>query len=223
VFVVVAALAAWQFSGRRDPAVVEQASAASAPASSVLATPAPTTPQIIIETADPAPTSTLANDATKSSLPAPSTATPATSAPAADTTARASPADRAASPDAGAASGARARPPGKPVPRVGEDPALAATNGIGTTRPPESPPTGAPNASVNGSHVVPSTPPLRDPGTVQRPTAPADYGGQSIRDVCKGSFFERNICLDQRCEEARFRSTPECVDVLDRKRKRQPQ
>jgi len=25
--------------------------------------------------------------------------------------------------------------------------------------------------------------------------------------------------MDQRCEEARFRSTPECVDVLDRKRK----
>ena len=116
------------------------------------------------------------------------------------------------------------RPPGKPVPRVGEDPPLAANNGIGTTRPPESPTPGSPNASVNGDrHVVPTTPPSRDYGTVQRPTAPAEYGGQSIRDVCKGSFFERNVCLDQRCEEARFRSTPECVDVLDRKRKRQSQ
>ena len=65
--------------------------------------------------------------------------------------------------------------------------------------------------------------PTRDYGTVQRPTPSADYGGQSIRDVCKGSFFERNICLDQRCEEGRFRSTPECIDVLDRKRKRQSQ
>ncbi len=85
-------------------------------------------------------------------------------------------------------------------------------------------PRGAPNASVNSDRpVVPSTPPPRDYGTVQRPTAPAEYGGQSIRDVCKGSFFERNICLDQRCEEARFRSTPECVDVLNRKGKRQSQ
>ena len=113
------------------------------------------------------------------------------------------------------------RPPGKPVPRVGDDPALAANSGVGTTRPPESPTPGAPNASVNGDrHVVPTTPPPRDTGTMQRPTPPAEYGGQSIRDVCKGSFFDRNICLDQRCEEARFRSTPECSDVLDRKRKR---
>ena len=107
------------------------------------------------------------------------------------------------------------------MPRVGEDPPLAANNGIGTTRPPESPTPGTPNAGVNGDrHVVPTTPPSRDNGTVQRPTAPAEYGGQSIDDVCKGSFFVRNVCLDQRCEEARFRSVPECADVLARKRKR---
>jgi len=220
VFVAVAALAAWQYSARRDPAVSEQASTASAPASSVVAMPAIPAQQIIIETPDPSPASTLANDAAKSPLPAPA----ATTAPAtpADTTARA-PTAGAAIPDAGAASAARARPQGKPVPRVGEDPALAGNSGIGTTRPPESPTTGSPTASVNGGHVVPSTPPTRDYGTVQRPTPSADYGGQSIRDVCKGSFFERNICLDQRCEEARFRSTPECVDVLNRKGKRQSQ
>jgi len=218
LFVVVAAIAAWQFSGRRDAAVVEQATAASAPVSSVVATPAPAPQQIIIETADPSPTSNLAKDAAKSPVPTPSPATPA------DTTARALTADRAPSPDVGAASGARARPPGKPVPRVGEDPALAVNSGIGTTRPPESPTGGPPNASVNTDrHVVPSTPPPRDYGTAQRPTAPAESGGQSIRDVCKGSFFERNICLDLRCEEARFRSTPECVEVLNRKGKRQSQ
>jgi serine/threonine protein kinase len=223
-FVVVAALAAWQYSARRDPAVSEQASTASAPASSVVATPAAPAQQIIIETPDPSPTSTVANEAAKPPLPTP-TATPAPASPAtpADTTARA-PTAGAAIPDAGAASAARARPQGKPVPRVGEDPALAGNSGIGTTRPPESPTTGSPTASTNGDrHVVPSTPAPRDYGTVQRPTPSADYGGQSIRDVCKGSFFERNICLDQRCEEARFRSTPECVDVLNRKGKRQSQ
>jgi len=218
LFVVVAALAAWQFSGRRDAAVVEQASAASAPASSVVAAPAPPPSQIIIETADPSPPSTLAKDPTNSPLATPSPGTPA------DTSARATPADRAAIPDSGAASGARARPPGKPVPpRVGEDP-LAANNGIGTTRPPESPPTGSPPPGVNGDrHVVPAPTQPRDYGSVPRPTTPPEYGAPSIRDICKGSFFERNICLDQRCEEARFRSTPECVDVLDRKRKRQSQ
>jgi len=213
---VVAALAAWQFSGRRDPAVVEQASAASAPASSVIAAPAPPAPEIIIETPEPSPTSTLANDAIKSPPvpPVPSAAT------AADTTARAASADRATMPDAGAASGPRIRPPGKPVPPVGQDPAMAATNGIGTTRPPEAATTASPTPSTNG-HLTPSMPPSRDGGTVQRPTAGGEYGGgASIRDVCKGSFFERNVCLDQRCEEARFRSTPECIDVLDRKRKR---
>jgi len=216
MFVVVAALAAWQFSGRRDAAGIEQASAASAPASSVVATPATPAQQIIIETPEPAPTSTLPNDAANSPLPTPA-------APPADTTARASTADRAPIPEAGAASGARLRPPGKPVPRVGEDPPLAANNGSATIRPPESPPTtGLPNASVNGDrHGVPSTVPPRDPATGQRPAA--ESSGQTIRDVCKGSFFERNICLDQRCEEGRFRSTPECIDVLDRKRKRQSQ
>jgi len=211
---VVAALAAWQFSGRREAAVVEQASAASAPASSVVAAPASAAPEIIIETPEPSPTSTLANDGVKSPPAAPSPAPPA------DATARVSPADRAAIADAGAASAARLRPPGKPVPPVGQEPALAATNGLGTTRPPEAPTTGSPNPSANG-HITPATPPSRDNGAVQRPTAGAEYGGgPTIRDVCKGSFFERNVCLDQRCEEARFRSTPECIDVLDRKRKR---
>jgi len=112
------------------------------------------------------------------------------------------------------------RPQGKPVPRAGEDPALA-NNGIGTMRPPESPPTGPANPGVNGDrHVVPAPTQPRDYGSVPRPTTPPEYGAPSIRDICKGSFFERNVCLDQRCEEARFRSTPECIDVLDRKRKR---
>jgi len=69
---------------------------------------------------------------------------------------------------------------------------------------------------------VPPTTQPRDYGSVQRPPT-ADSSGPSITEVCKGSFFERNICMDQRCEEARFRSTPECADVLARKRKRTSQ
>ena len=137
---------------------------------------------------------------TRSKSPAP---TPSACDPAGRPRRARRPADRAPSPDAGAASAARLRPPGKPVPPVGEEPALAATNGIGTTRPPESPTTGSPNPSVNGDrHAVPRTPPPRDYGSVQRPTAAPSTGGPTIRDVCKGSFFERNVCMDQRCEEA---------------------
>jgi len=159
----------------------------------------------------------VAKDASKTPVPVPVPPVAAT----ADTAARASTSERAASPDVGAASSARLRPPGKPVPRVGDDPALATNNGLATTRPPETPITGVPTPSSNGDrHMAPGAPPQRDyAAPAQRPTATAETGAQSIREVCKGSFFERNVCMDQRCEEARFRSTPECVEVLDRKRK----
>jgi len=209
LFVAVAALAAWQFSGRRDAMAIEQATAAPAVASSAVVAAPPASP-IIIETADP-PTAALAKDATKAPLPTPSAATTA------DAGARASLGAPLA--DAGA-SAVRVRPPGQPVPRVGEDPALAAGNGIGTTRSAESSSTGAANAGINGDRHGAAGATSRDSGSAQRPTAPADYAGQSIRDVCKGSFFARNVCMDQRCEDARFRSTPECVEVLERKSNR---
>jgi len=212
LFVAVAALAAWQFSGRRDAGAIEQATAVRAGASGavVAAPPKPASP-IIIETADP-PTSTLAKDATKAAVPTPSVATTA------DTGARASLGAPIA--DAGA-SGVRVRPPGKPVPRVGEDPALAANNGMGTTRSTESTTTGSANGGINGDRrAAAGTTTSRDSGSAQRPTAPADYAGQSIRDVCKGSFFARNVCMDERCEDPRFRSTPECLVVLERKSNR---
>jgi hypothetical protein len=217
LFVAVAALAAWQFSVRRDAAAIVQASPASAAASStVAAVPSPPPPPIIIE-APEEPPSTLAKDATKAPVPMPVPPVTAT----ADTGARGSTVDRAPSPDAGAASSARLRPPGKPVPRVGDDPSVAANNGLGTTRPPDSPTPGSPNSSPSADrHVAPGTPPSRDYGApAQRPVPAIESSTQSIHDVCKGSFFERNICMDQRCEEARFHSTPECIEVLARKRK----
>ena len=217
LFVAVAAIAAWQFSGRRDGAAVEQAGAASAAANVVVTAPAPQAPAvpaapIIIETADPSTTSASTKDA--------KTAVPVSSA---TTTAEAGPRASIGAPgfDPSASGASRVRPAGKPVPRVGEDPALASSNGNSTTRPLDSPTPGLPNASSSGErHPLPGVTPQRDyPGT-QRPTTPFEFGAQSVRDVCKGSFFERNVCMDERCEEARFRSTPECMDVLARKRKR---
>jgi hypothetical protein len=218
LFVAVAALAAWQFSARRDAAAIAQASPASAAASStVAAVPSPPPTPIIIETPEAEP-STPAKDATKAPVPVPAPPVTAT----ADTGARVSTVDRTPIPDAGAASSPRVRPPGKPVPRVGDEPALAANNNAaGTTRPAEPPTTASPYSSPNGDRrPVPSAPASRDAGgIVQHPVPGAEPATQSIRDVCKGSFFERNVCMDQRCEEARFRSTPDCAEVLDRKRR----
>jgi len=142
--------------------------------------PSSSSSPIIIETPDP-PTETVAKDASKAPVPVPVSPVAVT----ADTAARASTSERAASPDVGAASSARLRPPGKPVPRVGDDPALATNNGLATTRPPETPTTGTPNLSPNGDrHIAPAAPPQRDYGApAQRPTATAEAGAQSIRDV----------------------------------------
>ena len=176
--------------------------------------PRPPAQPIIIEKADPSPTSTVAKDATSCRRRR------RRHHPRRHRRERRSASAR--SPTPAPRAGRAVRPPGKPVPRVGEDPPLAANDGIGTT----------PSARVADHRgrrtrastaivtCVPTTPPPRDYRHRQRPTAPAESVGQSIDDVCKGSFFVRNVCMDQRCEEARFRSTPECIEVLARKRKR---
>ncbi len=215
LFIAVAALAAWQFSGRRA-ATVEQAGAAASAAANVAA-PAAALPatvpgtSIIIEAAEPAPSSTLAKDA-KSALPTPSVAATADTAP------RIATGDRA--PMFDAASAARVRPPGKPVPRVGEDPALASTNPGAAPRPldPANPQLPAATGSNERSRAAAATIARDYPG-VQRP-APSE-AHESILQVCgKQSFLARAVCMDERCEEPRFRSTPDCADVLARKNRR---
>jgi hypothetical protein len=171
---------------------------------------------IIIETPDP-PTAEANKDATKPRC----SLRRRRRSPRPRTTPRApSTVDRAPAVDPRAASTARVRPPGKPVPRVGEDPALAATTasarrGRRTRRPRTHRPTAA-TANVTSCRRRSRR------ATRQRAAAGDDRRVRQRLDPrrLQGSFFERNVCMDQRCEEARFRSTPECVDVLDRKRKR---
>jgi hypothetical protein len=223
LFVAVAAIAAWQFSGRRDAAVVEQASAASAAASSLAVTaptpaavraPVPAAP-MIVEAADPAAT-TMAKDAK-----APMTAPPITAT--GDTSARASIADRAPVADGGAASAARVRPPGKPVPRVGEDPALATTTGANPARPVEYPNTGAPPTNTERPRPQAATP-REYAGTQRQIPSIAEAAPESVREACgKRGFIALAVCLDEKCEEPRFRSTPECIGILARKTSRQNQ
>ena len=113
--------------------------------------------------------------------------------------------DRANTAD-GAASASRVRPPGKPVPRVGEDGALAATNSaLGTTRPLDStaPTFPAANGNVDKSRPPTSTVPRDYPG-VQRPSL-VENASDTLRDACgKQSFLARAVCMDERCEEARL-------------------
>ena len=227
LFVVIAAVAAWQFSPRDTAVARAPAGSASAPAPNDIGT-APVTEAkrgsdapIIVETPEPpATTSTLPNGATQSK----EAAVPTPSAPIAggDAAAKASIAGKASSIDPGAASSPRLRPPGKPVPRVGEDPALASNGGLGVNRPPEPQNPGLPNANGNGdrSKLPTPGPSTRDYAVPQPPSTTPESAPQSVTDVCKGSFFERNVCMDERCEEARFRLTPACVDVLKRKRQR---
>jgi len=165
-------------------------------------------------------TSTLPPDTVrKESAMSPSTASVAGG----DAAPKASIAGNAPAVDAAAASAPRLRPAGKPVPRVGDDPALASSvgAGAGVNRPPEPQNPGMPSANGSGDRPrqPAPTPSTRDYAVPQQPPV-MESAPQSVNDVCKGSFFERNVCMDERCEEARFRSTPACVDVLNRKRKR---
>jgi hypothetical protein len=226
LFVAIAAIAAWQFSARRDPAAIDPVSAASAPAASVAGiapAAAPASP-MIVETA-----TSNALDSTTSRPTAAAVTTPSVAANG-DTAARPSLGEHAPIVDASAASAARVRPPGKPVPRVGDDPALtASTTGAGTARTPDGttvfPNTGVPTTNGDRSRP-PSATAARDAYVAGQRSATPSYEAapESVRDVCgKLGFIARAVCLDERCEEARFRSTPECIGILARKTSRQNQ
>ena len=216
LFIAIAAIAAWQFSGRREAAVEQAGAASSASVAGAPAVPMPPGPPIIIEMAEPSPAATGANDKTTGST--------SSVAATVETGSRAAIGDRGAAVDPGASAAIRVRSLGKPVPRVGDDPTLSAgTPGSGTTHPGDTSAPGAPIPGVGGDRHVLGTTAARDTPGGQRPPAAVESSAQSIRDVCKGSFFERNVCMDQRCEEARFRASPDCAEVLDRKRKRMSQ
>ena len=115
------------------------------------------------------------------------------------------------------------RPPGKPVPRVGEDPALATTTGANPTRPVDYPNTGVP--ATNSERPRPSAATPREYAGTQRPIPSiAEAPPESVREACgKRTFIALAVCIDEKCEEARFRSTPECIGILARKTSRQNQ
>jgi len=125
------------------------------------------------------------------------------------------------------------------VPRSGEEPPTtsSATNRAANN----SPPLGAgnigavpygpgnigplPYGTANGA--APSIDRSSRPSPVPREPSnsaavPSADAPRSAREVCgRRGFIARAVCMDQVCEEARFRWTPECVGVLARKAARE--
>ena len=155
--------------------------------------------------------------------------------------------DRSSPPVNPVAPAARPRPAAQPVPR-GPETTTAGTIGA-TTRPPENSatPYGTPtnNSAANPSErprplgqPVPRDPvivgrPLPQPSPTQIPAQmpiqiPAqiptqvDAQPKSAREDCgKRVFIALAVCMDERCEQPRFRNSAECVQVLERKRARE--
>jgi serine/threonine protein kinase len=223
VVLAVAAAAALQFSTKRDQATAGAPGAASAVPSSVAAParpPAPAQSEVIIETSDGTPSAVLSpstGDVAKAPAPAP------TPVPEAAGPVRPNATDRAMTGDSGApaASSPYTRPTGKPVPPKGID---------DSTTP------AAPNSGTTSRGVDPYGPTTMPPPTYERPRSPATPPPATPRQVpaegepptaaeaCRNlGFFARNVCLDERCEEPRFKNLGDCPLILQRKHQRQNQ
>ena len=225
VLLAVVAAAALQFSGKRDQATAAAPGAASAAVSSVAAPPpGPESgqPEVIIETPDGAPAAVVApstGDAANAPLP------PAV--PDASVAARPNPPERVttAGAEGSAASSPYVRPQGKSVPPKNFDDATtaAAPNSATTSRPIDASSGGTvPGApSYERPRSSPSQAPPRD-GSASARQVPVEAAPLTAADVCGNrGFFARNVCLDERCEEPRFRNLGDCPYILQRKHQRQ--
>ncbi len=64
--------------------------------------------------------------------------------------------------------------------------------------------------------------PTHPPTTVASPTPVAARGPASAREACgRRVFIALAVCMDERCEEPRFRNSQECVKILEVKRTRE--
>ena len=149
---------------------------------------------------------------------------------------RLTPAERAAQAErlaaaAPGASSAKGRLAGKPVPRTDGDVSGTTYNGPGGRTADggtgASPPFGAPGTTAAdraraAAAATTSTYAQRDVATA-RPSPPVyEAEPTSAREACgKRVFIALAVCMDEKCEEARFRSTPECIGILTRKTQRE--
>ena len=134
---------------------------------------------------------------------------------------------------AAAASNARNRPGAKPVPRAEGEGGLATYNGTSGRQPDGAGSAPAPYGAtaVDRARAAMAA---RDQAAAQRNTPPSgtpvpatttaavEAAPASAREACgKRVFISLAICMDEKCEEARYRSTPECVGILARKTARE--
>ncbi|MEP6739761.1 MAG: protein kinase [Caldimonas sp.] len=141
-----------------------------------------------------------------------------------------------------AANVARVHPTGTPVPNLRGNDGSTAPNTNMSSRVPESPavnnnayntPANANNYPANTNSYPANTGadrprPLgqsnvRDPVVVQRPVPPpvVETGPATAREACgKRVFIALFSCMEEKCQEPRFRSSAECASVLARKAQR---
>jgi len=203
--IAIAALAAWQLSARREMPAEQQARSNARATSNAFASPVADTAAATAMSrpaATPVPAASVASAAnapltpTRALVPV---ARPALSrAPtltAGTTLPQSVGSERTPSSNSAAlgnpvvpASVAPAHPPGRPVPRV-----IDATTAVTATTP------------LRTSEAMPNV-----------PVAATDAA--TAREACGNRrFFALAACMDRRCEEARYRASPECVGILARK------
>jgi len=231
VAIVVALAAAFQFAGRREAPATDGAAAPASAAASVAGVPS-TVPaalstgpsERIIEppSAEPAPPVVAGGKAPPAvpTAPEPETATKPDAAARPDATTRPTTPPSLADQ---AASAARARPPGRPVPRP-EDGSASSAFGSVPSRPADS--TTSPSVPAYPQQPPPPSDRATRPQTPSTPRDPyaAPRHEETAAEACQrqgGGFFAVNICKDEKCEEPRYRNTGDCPTVLQRKRQRE--
>ncbi|HEY2561711.1 MAG TPA: protein kinase [Caldimonas sp.] len=223
VVVLLALAAAIQFAGRREASVAASTAPASASSSSnIVAVPSTvpaamsTGPSEVILEAPQGVAAPVLPTGSKSVSPSPPID--------AGVAARTSAGERTTAPlEAGqAASGARVRPLGRPVPKL-DDAADGVAAGSNAAHAGEA-------SSLGSAGATQPRPPgqstaARDPHAAPRPPQSTTQGEpQTASEACArlgGGFFARNVCLDEKCEETRYRNLGECPTVLARKRQRE--
>jgi serine/threonine protein kinase len=133
----------------------------------------------------------------------------------------------------------KARPAGRPVPRNDADATVNASMGnpnanarpsdnssfgtSGNTSSDRPRPLGSPAQQGPRSVGTPVPAPSTRPTQVAQPVpVPAEAGPTTAREACgRRVFIALALCMDERCEEPRFRNTEECIPILARKHNRE--
>ena len=219
--VVVAGVVMWQFVGllggsRTSAVVVNDAASAAASSAAPVVAPQPAPAVAVAPPPTPAASTQAATEAALAAVAlSQGLAVPAKAASSGDAGNPLAVAAAGASSAAAAAASAASAAHNKPVPLAsasrpdGGTPALA---GSGDAVPPK--------FVESRPRPVPAVP--RDAVVMAVPAAPTDAA--TAREVCGSRLFiALAVCMDRECEQPRYRDHPECVKVLEMKRRREQQ